>query len=305
LNLPDSYESAVLDFLDREMAAVQPSQNKQNNQNNNDQSEEVDALVSDLLRQVITESDTSESAPSGISDEFKNLAIEFPPEEEKVLYARSEAPESPVTVTTPAISQPIHLSEPEKKAPKIIEPEETSIAAPEEQFLQQIGTTAPVEKVFDSPQPESVALPTVAPVFTAKLKSSNPKIAIVTVCLLAAIGLAAYFGGSSKKSASKADSSQPLAATSETSGAMIPAVPISQIAPRYPEFAISSGASATIVLNLEIDDQGKVLNAVPVSGPYAFHKEAINAAKRWKFRPASINGTNVASQSRVTMNFKP
>jgi hypothetical protein len=286
---PSSYESAVLDFLDREMAAVQPSQK------GNDQSDELDALVSDLLRQVMTESDKSESSCAGISDELGNLAIEFPPTEEAVLYARSEAPDLPAAILTAPISPPIHLNEPEAAAPVVP-------AAP-------VVTAAPAKKIFESRQSNPTASPTPVPVFTAKLKSGNPRAAIASVCLLIIIGLAAYYFLGRQKDPSKADnsalSSRPLAVAPSASESMIPAVAISQIAPRYPEFAVRSHAAASIILDLQIDEQGKVVKAVPVSGPYAFHKEAINAALRWRFQPASINGANVASQSRVTMNFIP
>ena len=50
-NNQDQYEATVLDFLDKEMAAAQPATKKDH------QSEELDALVSDLLKQVITEAE--------------------------------------------------------------------------------------------------------------------------------------------------------------------------------------------------------------------------------------------------------
>jgi hypothetical protein len=46
---PDSYEAAVLDLLDREMATMQSSRKEIT------QSDELDALVSDLLKQVLIE----------------------------------------------------------------------------------------------------------------------------------------------------------------------------------------------------------------------------------------------------------
>ncbi len=84
---------------------------------------------------------------------------------------------------------------------------------------------------------------------------------------------------------------------------LIPAVAISQVSPTYPEAAIRSRISATIVLDLQIDAQGKVIKATPVSGPVLFHNAAITAVMKWRYRPASIGGNNVASQSKVTLNF--
>jgi TonB family protein len=309
---PSSYEAAVLDFLDREMAAVQPPQKI------NNQSDELDALVSDLLRQVITESDKSESSYTGISDELENLAIEFPPTEEAVLYARSEALASPATIPPAPISQPIHLNEPAATAATVVpaaqtlqQPSSTSPVAPTVTVATAVtaATAVPAKKISESRQSIPIASPTAVPVFTGKLKSGNPRAAIASVCLLVIMGLAAYYFWGRQKETSKADnsalSSRPLSAAPAASEGMIPAVPISQIAPRYPEFAVRTRAAASIILDLQIDEQGKVVKAVPVSGPYAFHKEAINAALRWRFQPASINGAKVTSQSRVTMNFLP
>lgn len=84
---------------------------------------------------------------------------------------------------------------------------------------------------------------------------------------------------------------------------LMPAVAISQVSPKYPEFAIRTRTSASVVLELDIDKQGKVVKATPVSGSEMFHKEAINAAMQWRYRPASVGGTNVSSQVKVTFNF--
>jgi TonB family protein len=84
---------------------------------------------------------------------------------------------------------------------------------------------------------------------------------------------------------------------------LVPAVAISQVSPKYPEFALRTHSSATVVLELDIDKQGNVVKATPVNGPAMFHKEAINAAMQWRYRPASVGGTNVSSQVKVTFNF--
>jgi TonB family protein len=84
---------------------------------------------------------------------------------------------------------------------------------------------------------------------------------------------------------------------------LVPAVAISQVNPKFPEFALRTRTSASVVLELDIDKQGKVVKATPVSGPGMFHKEAINAAMQWRYKPASVGGTNVSSQVKVTFNF--
>jgi periplasmic protein TonB len=96
---------------------------------------------------------------------------------------------------------------------------------------------------------------------------------------------------------------EPMSKTAAEPKNAVQAIPITRANPRYPELAIRTKASASIVLEVSIDSQGKVTNAIPVSGPAVFHGEAISAAKKWRYKPASINGTNVPSQSRITFNF--
>ena len=85
---------------------------------------------------------------------------------------------------------------------------------------------------------------------------------------------------------------------------LIAAVPVSQASPVYPELALRTRTSASVVLELQIDEQGKVSKATPVKGPAMFHNAAVAAALKWRYRPATIGGVNVPSQATVTMVFK-
>ncbi|MBN2339823.1 MAG: energy transducer TonB [Acidobacteria bacterium] len=93
------------------------------------------------------------------------------------------------------------------------------------------------------------------------------------------------------------------AAAPKVSGVLIPAVPISQVTPKYPEIAVRTRTSAVVELDLVIDPNGRVIDATPVSGPAMFHKDAVDAVMKWRYRPASIGGANVQSQTRITMKF--
>jgi TonB family protein len=95
----------------------------------------------------------------------------------------------------------------------------------------------------------------------------------------------------------------PQAPAQVAARSLVPAVAIAQVSPKYPEFALRTRTSASVVLELDIDQQGKVVKATPFSGPKMFYKEAINAAMQWRYRPASVGGNNVSSQVKVTFNF--
>jgi TonB family protein len=93
------------------------------------------------------------------------------------------------------------------------------------------------------------------------------------------------------------------ASTASASHSLTAAVPIAQASPVYPELALRTRASGQVVMELQIDDQGKVIKAAVMSGPAIFYGAAVDAAMKWRYKPASISGVNVASQSRVTMSF--
>ena len=79
---------------------------------------------------------------------------------------------------------------------------------------------------------------------------------------------------------------------------------ISRVLPVYPEAVRRMHLSGTVVLDLQIDASGKVVKAVPVSGMPVFSAAAVNAVLQWRYKPASSNGRNVPSQSRVSVIFK-
>jgi TonB family protein len=88
-----------------------------------------------------------------------------------------------------------------------------------------------------------------------------------------------------------------------TQRSLFAAIAISQVSPKFPEIAVRTRTSGAVVLELDVDKQGKVIKATPVSGPEVFYKEAINAAMQWRYKPASIDGVNISSQVKITFNF--
>ena len=419
-----NYEAAVLDFLDREMAAVQPkSQQDQSGQ-------EVDALVTDLLKQVITESDRPNDRPKAASETSEDILAEFPPAEAEQTPPGSGNAESPDEASSPPISA-------------IPESSDSATSHAEEN-----GRNLGVEP-RQQPQLEEPFNPRI-PNFSLGMgpRRKAPMIAAASVCLLIAIGAAVYYlWGAPKNEADAAElqsaasvavgsqntfmllpaasqklngtglmSSSPAAkssdsrqitpkpereipvASSSASGPavpeqkaaasgptrddpsaaglstnpipssdslpiivkpleaqtssplemasnldidksvpppmperialsnsvleknpalisqarvpdaagsrnLIPSVLISQVSPAYPQLAVSSRISGSVVLELHIDKEGKVVEATPVSGPSVFYNEAVKAAIQYRYRPATLDGTNVSSKSRVTMVF--
>jgi TonB family protein len=119
------------------------------------------------------------------------------------------------------------------------------------------------------------------------------------------------FTGSSNHASKPAESQNIDATSSPTANAKtgpagrVSAVPIVKVLPKYPDLGARNGITGSVVLELSIESDGTVVNAIPVSGNPLFYNEAINTANRWKFSPASVNGKNVPSRSRITLYFRP
>ena len=86
---------------------------------------------------------------------------------------------------------------------------------------------------------------------------------------------------------------QPAAPRAAAGGGGTELRPISQGAPRYPQNAQRAGATASVVVEFTVNPDGSVgdVRAVSSDGPrqYArdFEREAVAAAKRWRFQPVS------------------
>jgi TonB family protein len=430
---PDNYETVVLDFLDREMAVVQP------NTKTAEHSDDTDVLLSDLLKQVLQESDQPKSSPLTILDDREAMLAEFPPTEVTAAPAGNKTIKSdnihwPIIETSPEIvevpsvfaDQLLKLTrEITESDNPLLESADAAVdcesnalelsAEPQADAAdeQLEGYREPATEVSES-QPTPIIAESLFAT-PANAKSKTPMIA-AAACLFATIGFSAYhFLNSSKTESNITESrialqdsialaSQPQASpniarpvpatlkkkasspakiieqapavtiktepvtpiadqallvpepprnerpgliqrtlqiatnTSDAiidklvpstvpeksspvaprpaspaatpsssptvSGVLIPAIPISQVSPQYPKLAVKTRASATVVLDLVINEKGKVIDATPVSGPTIFHREAMDAALQWKYQPASLGGVHVRSQSRIIMNFK-
>ena len=423
----DDYEAVVLDFLDKEMAAAQTTQETKQ------QSDELDALVSDLMKQVITESDQQQTGDKTGPDEFKNLLTELQPLQESFSHPADQiAPPESKTA-------PVHPG-PKPAQAEIFQAVDHAFEKKAEKNV--IAFEQPAESKLDakvSPAPGSLfASPAVR-------KNRIPLIAASLACLILGIGLPIYFFSGSSKSPSKSTAPQPVAqapagstvpnpvaqspapstvkpatkvappvttskpaaanpsktpvvapqknasnlgkhspvepisapapappkeekqaavqaapiqappapvavaekadvtVNSDTSAppslvvdknpapriaanvtsneslnldmqpsatvhampkTMIAATLITQVNPKYPELAYRTHTEGAVVIDLEIDNKGTVIKATPVSGPELLRKEAVSAVMKWHYRPASVGGTSVPSQSRVTINFK-
>ena len=83
--------------------------------------------------------------------------------------------------------------------------------------------------------------------------------------------------------------------------------PTKQVTPVYPEAARAIGASGRIVVKVTVGVNGKPLNPVIVSsfGNPACEAAALEAARKWEFKPATKDGEPFEQQISIPFDFKP
>ena len=76
--------------------------------------------------------------------------------------------------------------------------------------------------------------------------------------------------------------------------------------PKYPPEEQRRGVQGTCVLIVSIDANGGVLDVVVErsSGNRNLDRAAVQAARRWSFRPEVRDGRKIASRVRVPVDFK-
>ena len=82
-------------------------------------------------------------------------------------------------------------------------------------------------------------------------------------------------------------------------------IPLVRIAPRYPRDALMAGKTGYVTIQLTVDEEGKVINAVISESrpPRIFDRAALSAVLRWKFKPRVIDGVAVQQVGSTTIEF--
>lgn len=87
-------------------------------------------------------------------------------------------------------------------------------------------------------------------------------------------------------------------------GKTTPPEVISRVAPTYPETMLRSGLRGDVVIDFTIDREGRMVDAVVVSSLNpAFEDPALDALRRWKFKPGWKDGVPVDTRFRQRIGF--
>ncbi len=78
---------------------------------------------------------------------------------------------------------------------------------------------------------------------------------------------------------------------------------LSEVRPQYPEEAKDERKEGSVVLSVLIDGKGEVRQVKVIEGDEIFRAPAVLAMKKFKFKPATMEGENVAVRIRYTLRF--
>lgn len=80
---------------------------------------------------------------------------------------------------------------------------------------------------------------------------------------------------------------------------------INKAKPVYPPSARQMNATGAVEVEITISEKGLVVEAVAVSGHFSLRRSAVEAARKWVFKPAIFNGAPVKIKGVLTFVFAP
>ncbi|HEX8775997.1 MAG TPA: TonB family protein [Pyrinomonadaceae bacterium] len=76
-----------------------------------------------------------------------------------------------------------------------------------------------------------------------------------------------------------------------------------KVAPNYPSIAKNAHVTGVVTVYLEIDEQGGVAAISRTDGPQLLRQAAVDAARKWKFKPTVIDGKPTRVMGFINFNF--
>jgi TonB family protein len=78
---------------------------------------------------------------------------------------------------------------------------------------------------------------------------------------------------------------------------------IKKVTPVYPPEARSARIQGTVLMQATINKTGDVVDLEVLSGPIELVVSAVNAVRKWKYRPYLLKGEPVAVQTQLVVNY--
>lgn len=100
-----------------------------------------------------------------------------------------------------------------------------------------------------------------------------------------------------------ASNSTPMASRMKVSEGVLSGNTISNAQPVYPATAKAARASGPVQVQIAINEAGEVTEAKAISGHPMLRAAAVEAAKKWKFKPTELSGVPVKTQGVLNFSF--
>ena len=78
---------------------------------------------------------------------------------------------------------------------------------------------------------------------------------------------------------------------------------VKKVPPTYPPEARAAYIQGTVILRAEINKEGDIANLELLSGPIELVGSAVDAVRRWKYRPYLFNGEPVTVDTQIQVNY--
>ena len=84
-----------------------------------------------------------------------------------------------------------------------------------------------------------------------------------------------------------------------------PPVPVRTVSPEIPDSFSRSGKLGLVTINLRVDDKGNVQDPTVVKSSHSELEEpAVNAIRKWRFKPARRDGSAVSVNVTIPIRFE-
>ena len=202
----------------------------------------------------------------------------------RIHKARAEGAPQKVLASAP---EPVKAAEASATVPQRLSPDKP----PE----KKAATTTPQPKSRETtPKPHQRP-----PILVASSDNAIPRVTTTEEQPVALSGV----GGKIAAPELPSTSSTVIFGGTRSAGA-IPAKLIQRVDPNYPIVARSMHLSGEVRLEATVGTDGRVRSVKTLEGHQILVAAAIDAVRRWRYQPASQNGTNVESIVEVTIRFR-
>jgi TonB family protein len=172
-----------------------------------------------------------------------------------------------------------------------------------EQSIGAVGTFANTEnlRMTTINDPVAGAIYTLEPNSHIARKMSNVRTPMATFSAAregTAISTISVAGGANTATANTAAPKKV-----SVSGGVLQGNAIKKAQPPYPPIAKAAKASGPVQVQIIVSEEGKVMEANAISGHPLLRDSAVEAARKWEFKPTELSGAAVKVQGTLTFNY--